>query len=75
MDISLIISFSWLKMNLHIAEIFLEGSLSQHIEIGLIIYVEEGILKKKKKNHKSFTFLSHNQNQGLNKKSETSLPT
>ena len=55
MDISLIISFSWLKMNIHIAEIFLEGSLSQHIEIGLIIYVEEGILKKKKKNHKSFT--------------------
>ena len=38
MDISLIISLSWLKTYIHIAEMCMEGSVSQNFDIGLSFY-------------------------------------
>ena len=56
MDIPLIIALTSLKICMCIAEICMEGSVSQNLDLGLVFVlcnVEEGILKKKYKNHKS----------------------
>ena len=60
MNISLFIAPICLKICMCIAEVCMEGSLSHNFDIGLtffyIYYVEEGILKKGTKNHKSYPF-------------------
>ena len=55
MDISLIMAAFCLKMCIRIAEIYMEGIVSQNFDFSLVFvlwYIEQRILKKSTKNHK-----------------------
>ena len=78
-DISLNTTLMFLKMSLHSAETRLEGSVSQNFNIDLsfnfMVHRKRDFEKKKSQKVTKVTrFLLQNENQGINKKSETCFP-
>ena len=62
MDISLIMKITGIKLAIHVAEIRLEGRVSQNFDIGLrfcfMLCRRLNFFKKNTKNHKSYPFFA-----------------